>query len=245
MQSYWLGRDQELQDITMKIALDTGIVDHARIKELYSYVIGRAYPYDGPAFIKPVQMPPPPVDLIARAFRETKGGKFNDDSSDLGRISPVWSAIRSSLSAVKSAIEVSRRTSLGWVHGIQPVFYGLDDFKRSAAFSLDAQLLRYCFYYPFITLNSKLWHLREDKLEEVNSVRLYVSTIEHESSYVDIIHEGSVEQYIDSMISHFDKNSRRSITGLWKMIDELGWAPGKEEEAFGKILGLSHDVVVK
>jgi hypothetical protein len=110
-------------------------------------------------------------------------------------------------------------------------------------------LLRFQFFHPFVVLNARLWNLKEDQLEEVSSVRLYISTIENQHAYVDIVSEAAAERYIGSMISHFTASSRRSISKLWRMIEEINWTPGQEEasldEAFGLAQAQGHGIVSK
>lgn len=234
---YWVGNETELREIVLGIAEQMRIEHHAKIKALYDYAVGRAYAYEGRALRMPVSMPPPPVDLISRAFRETKGGEIkNDHTSDQGVISPLWNAIRSSLSATKAVAARARSTSLGWVSGTKLAFYGIEEFNSNIAFFLDAELLRNCFFHPIVVLNAGLWHLDENRVERINNVRLYMNNIESGPVYVDIVSESSAEQYIDAMILHFEKASRRSVSKLWKMIEELVWAPGQAEKALGDVL---------
>jgi hypothetical protein len=72
---YWMGREDDLREIVLRIAQEARIEDTVRVKALYDYVLGRAYPREGTAICGPISMSPPPVDLIATTFRETKGGR--------------------------------------------------------------------------------------------------------------------------------------------------------------------------
>ena len=180
---YWVGWEDDLRKIVLGIAAQASITDHVKIKALYDYAVGRAYPHGGMALKRPVSMPPPPVDLIASAFRETKSGKINsDNTSDQSRLSPVWNAIRSSLSAVQAAKKRARDTSLEYVLGAELKFYGADEFRNSIAFFLDAELLRNGFFHPFVVLNARLWHLNDDQLEEVSSARIQINSLDMSTS---------------------------------------------------------------
>jgi hypothetical protein len=116
---YWVGGPNDLPDIVLRIAKEAKIDDHARIKALYEYAVGRAYPYGETALSSAISIPPPPVDLIARGQIDD-----SDRNSDQGRVNPIWNAIRSSLSAVRAAKAQARSACLSWVHGSQLMFQG-------------------------------------------------------------------------------------------------------------------------
>jgi hypothetical protein len=169
---YWVGWD-DLRKIVLEIAEQTNINEHAKIKALYDYALGRAYPDGGKALSYAITMLPPPVDLIARAFRETKSGKIDSDHTpDQSRINPLWNAIQSVFSAVAAAKTHSRDTTLSYIQQ-EFRFQSVDEFIGLTAFFLDAELLRSGFFHPFVVLNARLWHLNENQLDEVETARLY------------------------------------------------------------------------
>ena len=71
--------------------------------------------------------------------------------------------------------------------------------------------------------------MSDQDLKEIDSVRVYLKNIDGDSFYVDIVSEKAALTYLSSMCSEFERNSRRSISRLWRDIDGLVWEPGQKE----------------
>ena len=124
------------------------------------------------------------------------------------------------------------------VKGENSKFYGKEVFARHVAFFLDADLMRNIFLHPVVILNAKLWHLEGGNLEEVNSVRLFIANVDGNMNYIDLVNDVAVDEYVNNLVLHYSKYARRSISRLWRMIDEISWAPGQNEIQLTKILGV-------
>jgi hypothetical protein len=234
---FWLGREPEI--VIANITERARITEHDKIKQLYDYITSRAFPNGERAINADVSMSPPPVDVTAWSFRETRGGKQTDEQlSERSQTTPVWNAIRAALDASQAARRKARETSIDWVSGPDLKFFKTADFARSTAFFLDSELFRTAFFHSFVVLDARLWRADSNSLTEINSARLYVSTIDHENNYVDVINSSFIQQYINSMVNHYEKASRRSISKQWKLIKEIGWWPGQAEKKLLEILRL-------
>jgi len=183
--SYWLGDSPQLDEIVSRISGEARVVEPSSLHALHTYVVDRAYPHEGRSIRHIVKMPPPPVDLVARAFRETKAGELSDGEDS--RPGPVWNAIRSSLSAVEAAKHRDGQASLGWVHGAAIARDGVEHFLKMTPFFLDAELMRFSYYHPFVTVSARLWSLEDNSIKEIGSSRLYISSIDGSHVYVDIV----------------------------------------------------------
>lgn len=109
-------------------------------RQLYSYLIKRAFP-DGGAVSQNLRLQAPPVTLIANTFRETKGGQ-NRDHDSRGTASPIWSAMRSVLSAMKAAEERYVGAMRSYISGRNPHAYDPSELVKYDAFFFDAELAR-------------------------------------------------------------------------------------------------------
>ena len=239
MMRYWVGVEEDLQKIVLNIAEQANVKNRGAIKALFDYVMSRAYPRNDAAVISPVSMRCPPVDLIARGFRETKNGKDDRDlESEKARINPIWAAIQSSRSAMSAAITKSRNFAFDSIHGYELMFYGIDNFIDWASNYLDTELLRLSYFHPMIVVKSKLWKLDENEISEVMSARIVISSIGYDHFYVDIVNYSYIERYIELMISQFSKESRRSVSEVWKQLQNSEWMPGQAEGSLRAALGL-------
>jgi hypothetical protein len=236
----WVGQEDNLRLIARKLAEQADVADGERLKALYDYAVNRAY-LNGKTEQRAV-VPTPPVDLLARSFRETKRGNLeNDRMTDQTQSSPVWNAIRSSRSAAEAGLAHARGTSLDWIYGRDLAFTGCKDFIRYAAFFLDAELFRTSCFHPFVVLNARLWHLKANEISEIDSARVLIHTIDHDDFYVDIVNAVSIEKYIKSLTSHFKKHSLRHIKKQWNWIEKNHWRPGREAKRLGEALGIVLD----
>ena len=232
---FWLG--WELERVVTNIAEQARITDLRKIKRLHDYVTGRAFVGSIAAVKRGVSMPRPPVDIIAWSFRETRGGEHEDDSSgNRNQPTPVWNAIRAATDAALAVRRKAIETSLDWVYGLDLKFYGTGKFAHFAAFSLDAELFRNVFFHSFVVLDARLWRANPNDISEVKSARLYLSDIDHDNNYVDMVNSKFLDEYIDAMVKHYLKFSRRSISKQWALMKEIGWEPGQDERKLLAIL---------
>jgi hypothetical protein len=235
---HWLGTEAQLRRMVLRIADEIETKDNDRIRRIYNYVIERAYPRDERSLRHHAKVSPPPVDVFSTTFRETKGGELEKEKfGDTNRINPVWSAIRSILAAVEAARKRAKRTSLDWVHGSTIKFNGMDAFCENTTFFLDAELMRYSFFHPFIVLGARLWCLNGDQLNEVQSARLFLKSLNEKNVYVDIVTEHSVDHYIRNMVAHYEQVSRKSNAETWNLLKQLQWQPGQAKDDFRKVIG--------
>lgn len=234
---FWLGYEKQVREMTLAIAEQAKIEHPSKIRALYNYIMSRAYTEEERAVCFPVSLPPPPVDIVSRSYRETKNGKIDEEKTRANnRQGVVWNAMRSCLSA-REAIETrTKNYSLDYVEGNDFLFYGERNFATSMAFFLDASLLRNTYFHPFIVVRSQLWGATDGQLEKLNSARVYVSDIEHGHSYVDIVNFEAINEYISSMVDHYEKAARKSIKAMWDLVDEIGWGPGQKEDELFKVL---------
>jgi hypothetical protein len=231
----WIGWD--LRTIVTNIAEQAKIVDYSRIKRIHDYATARAFVGGERAVIAGAVIDPPPVDVTAWSFRETRGGSRDDENTgDRNQSTPVWNSIRSALDAAHAARLKSKETSLEWIYGLDLKFCGLNNFAHSAAFFLDAELFRSVFFHPFIVLDARLWSADIDGVSEVKSARLYVKDIGHTSSCVDVVNSRFADEYIDAMVKHYRKAAKASVERQWALMEEIGWEPGQARERLLAIL---------
>jgi hypothetical protein len=238
---YWIGREGEIEDIIRTFTSALKLPGPVRLKKIYRYVMSRAYSEDGMALFAPSRMKPPPVQFIARSFRETKGGKdLREGTAETGRISPIWSAARSSLSAINAGLERSRIVGLDYVHLTNPDFHDIKEVISNTAFFLDAELTRACYFHPFIVVGSKLWKICDDTLEEIISSRLIITNMSGENDYVDIVNNDHKDEYISYMIKHFEKESKKHLSKIWSHIYDINWQPGQHKSKLSRACGISN-----
>jgi hypothetical protein len=235
--NYWVGYEHELAGVVDKLASEYALTERRDIRALYDHVVGRAYP-GGIAVLAPTHFPPPPVDVIATAFRETKGGR---ESAEQGKISPAWGAVRSGLSAVDGGLARARYLSLDYVHASLPPYAPEKERVDQTSFFLDAELSRSTYLHPFVLLGAKLWALRDVEVSEVKSARIIVSGIGSETRYVDVVNEDHLDQYMHDMTSHFEAVAKTHIERLWDRIDETGWFPGAASTELLAVLRITEE----
>ncbi|MDR3506500.1 MAG: hypothetical protein P4L64_01250 [Caulobacteraceae bacterium] len=233
--NYWVGREGELAGVVDRLSNEYRLSKHRDIRTLYDHVVGRAYPDDGRALLAPSHVTAPPVEVVATAFRETKGGR---ESAEQGKISPAWGAVRACLSAVDGGLARARILSLDYVHASLPPFTRESERVDQTSFFLDAELTRSTYLHPFVVLGAKLWVLRDAEVSEVKSARIIVSGIESGDRYVDIVNEDHLDQYMSDMTSHFEAASKSHIERLWDHIEEVGWFPGADSINLRAALGI-------
>lgn len=237
IQSYWVGYDFELRAIASAIARDANTKEPAQLQALYEYVVSRAYPHDGLALRHSVVVPAPPIDLTSRAYRETKGGKMPDENLAEGKKSnPSWNAVLSTLSSIRAAQARTRESVLSYLNTEDIKYLGLDNFIESISFFLDAQLMRYVFFHPFIVLNARLWNLEKEDLHEIGSARLFINNINGSDAYVDFVSESRAEEYIQVLTAHFAAAAKKSVSRLWEKLDAIEWEPGQAAEQLAKAI---------
>ena len=236
MQHYWIGVDDDMRHLVRNIAKEIRNLQSRQVQSLYEYFCDRAY-HGEFGVAHALKLTAPPVDLVATAFRETKGGEdMHAAKSGEDRISPFWSAIRSSLSAVEASSKRSRETCLEWIETEGFSFINHAKSVERVAFFFDAELMRMHYFHPIIILEAKLWNLRKERLEEVKSARLFIRSIDGKNAFVDVVSRASAAAYIGDTVAHFTKTSRRSILNTWNLLDTLDWEPGQAEQILGKII---------
>lgn len=206
-------------------------------RQLYSYFIDRVYPKGG-AISQHLRLQPPSVTLIANTFRETKGGQ-NRDHDSRGTASPIWSAIRSVLSAIKAAEARYTHAMRSYISGRNPYAYDPTDLVKYDAFFFDAEVLRVGCFHPIIFCKSRLFCLEGGEVREVDSARLFIRNLDFSSRYVDIVSFNSAESYIAGMISHFEKSSQNAIRKTRERLEALDWSAGQEFAELATAVGLT------
>lgn len=234
--TYWVGKEDELVGVVERLAEEYSLTAQRDMRTLYDHVIGRAYPDDGTAVLAPTHMNAPPVEVVATAFRETKGGR---ESAEQGKISPTWGAVRSSLSAIDGGLARARFLSLDYVHGSLSQFTPEKERVEHTSFFLDAELSRSTYLHAFVVLGAKLWVLRDAEVREVKSARIIVNGIGSGTRYVDIVNEDHLDQYMADMTAHFEAASKAHIERKWNRIEEAGWFPGEATTELLAALGIS------
>jgi hypothetical protein len=228
---HWLGREEHIRELVEIIGQESYYPKSNR-KQLYSYYSGRAYP-EGRAIAHSLRLEPPPVALSATAFRETKGGQLNSQET----ASPLWSAIRSVLSATKAAEDRFFKTMRSYTSGRNPLAYELLELVKHDAFFFDAELLRLGCFHPVIFCKSRLFSLEANEVRDVQSIRLFIRNLDFQSRYVDIVNFDAAELYVDQMVSHFEKVSSSAIRKTWDKLESLNWTPGQAFAQLAKAVG--------
>lgn len=235
--SYWIGNSSEIREIASQFLLESNIEDPEIWRSVHQYTLDRAYPNDGRAINAPVSMRPPPVDMIAHAFRETRNGSNQEKGPDGTRQNPIWSAILSSISATKAARKKTKDACLSYIHAGSHKTTDIEDIISSFSFFLDAELMRNSFFHSFIVVESPLWKLTNDSIEQIKSARLCISSIDSNETTIDIVSYKHSENYIRSMAKHFSKEGRNSIAAMWKWIERVEWEPTGNEDALRALMG--------
>lgn len=245
MELHWIGQDQNLRDVAVEIAKsDDGILKpQASAKDIYDYILKRAYAHTNSVMWYPASMPPPPVDAISTSFRETKGGELPDtettDGSKLKKNNPVWNSIQSVLSSARAVEQQRRNNSLQWIDPKKLLTHGIENFASDFSFSLDVELCRFVFIHQFVVTKSKLWKLQDHEIISIDSARLYIKNVSKNVTYVDVVSEDSVETYVNNLNTCFAKNSRYWISRVWQSMDAVGWYPGQLHDELCNILKMT------
>ena len=155
---HWLGYERHIREL-VEIIEQGSYIPKLNKRQLYSYYSSRAYPA-GRAIAYNLRLEPPPVALNATAFRETKGGQIRERETDSkGTASPLWSAVRSVLSAAKAAENRSASTTRSYTSGRNPYAYDALELVKHDAFFFDAELLRVSCFHPIIFCKSRIYSL--------------------------------------------------------------------------------------
>jgi len=236
VRNHWSGEEQHIRELVAVIG-QTPYYSQLSKKELYSYYGKRAYP-EGRGIAYQLRLRPPPVALVANAFRETKGGQVRGkELDDQGTASPLWSAIRSVLSATRAAENRFLAAMRSNISDRNPHTYDVQELVENDAFFFDAELVRAGCFHSVIFCKSKLFSLEETEITDVQSARLFIRNLDLDSRYVDIVNFDAAEAYIDRMISHFEKASSNAIRKTWDTLESLNWEPGQAFAELGKATG--------
>jgi hypothetical protein len=234
---HWSGYEQHIRELVESIGQEP-FYSKSNKQQLYSYYSNRAYP-EGRAIVHQLRLQPPPVELNAIAFRETKGGQDRTkDVDNQGTASPLWSAIRSVLSAAEAAKQRSFETMRSYTSGRNPYAYDVLELTQLNAFFFDAELMRMACFHPVIFCKSRLFSLEQNEVHAVQSARLFIRNLDFNSRYVDIVNFDMAESYIERMISHFEETSLNAIRKTWDTLEGLSWSPGQASAQLAKAAGL-------
>jgi hypothetical protein len=137
--NHWSGFEEHVRENIELISQDVAFRNCNR-NLLYSHYTSRAHP-DEKQLTYYMTLLQPPVDLIATAFRATKGGTDERETAN-----PIWGAIQSALSATEAA----RRSALSFTKSSTMDFasyrYEPAELVRHIAFFFDAELTRRVFF---------------------------------------------------------------------------------------------------
>jgi|SRR3954452_1358121 hypothetical protein len=234
---HWSGSEEHIRELVNLVSNDPAYRECDK-NLLYGYYSKRSHP-DHFQLAYHSRLSQPPVDVIAAAFRATKGGPEDSDT-----FNPLWGAIQSSLSAVKAAQTRSIETTKSYTW--QPsIFAGSrSEFLRTNATFFDAELLRRVFFHPIVFCKSRLFSL-DSSLTEVHSARIFIRDLDFAFKYVDLVHFDSASQYINSMLDHFELQARQSLRKTKKRLRQLGWETGQAIKEFERALGVSKKLRVR
>lgn len=228
MINHWVGYEDH---IVATITTLASAFPKASKTKLHKYFSDRAYPYSR-AIGHQLHLDPPPIGFLATAFRETKGGETRDRTGGQGSGNPLWSAIRSVLSAADAlqhradavVSDIVGRTSDGTMTA------------RNCAFLFDVEVLRRVLVHPVVFCEAQLFKLEGDAVSPIDAARLAIRDISFGYRYVDIVNVRGAETYIDRCIKHFESRSRSAIKNVWTLLAELEWEPGQAEKHLAQIL---------
>jgi hypothetical protein len=205
MPYFWSGHEEHILEIVEAVSKIPAFQCCNR-NNLYGYYTDRAYP-DGGAIACHTHLPPPPVELIATAFRETKGGSEGNRRFDgQGSNNPLWNAIRSVLAATNAAEARSLEIMRSYTMEIKSYLHD-DALVESQAFFFDAELMRHVCYHPVVFCKARLFQLNDDGLNDIKSARIYVRDLSSKHKYVDVVSIDVAAAYIEQALSHFECHS--------------------------------------
>lgn len=218
---HWSGFDEHVMEIVDLMSQER---DYRKCDKrlLYSYYNGRAYP-DGLELACHMTLLQPAVDLIATAFRATKGG-----SDEREAINPFWSAIQSVLSATTAAKISAVETMKSYTHGFKPYASEQKELVENIAFFFDTELARRVLVHPVIFCKSRLFSVLDD-MTDIRSARILVRNLNFDNA----------AGYIGTMLSDFEKQAHKSIRKTWNRLEELRWQPAQGSKQLAQALGLS------
>ena len=235
VKSYWSGYEEHIRrtvDLTPKEAP----YSNCNRDSLFSYYQRRAYP-DEMELAYPLTLTQPPVDLVATAFRTTKDGS-DENRSKSQSIDPVWNAIQSVLSSSRAvenrAINVADTNSQIFRYG-----WNSKELAQRVAFFYDLELARRIYFHPIIFSKARMFQIDEE-LKDVHTARLFIRNLNFDFEYIDLVSYDNASEYIDSMITHFEKHSKKAIRKTWDRLDDLGWQPGADSGRLSRALGVTN-----
>jgi hypothetical protein len=167
---HWSGYEEHIREAVETLSQDPMCAACDK-KLLYSYYNGRAYPDHRAIAYHHLHLAPPPVEMIATAFRETKSG---NSGRSQGSVNPFWGAVQSVLAATKAAEAESLARTRSYTIGTKSYSSGESDFVHNNAFFFDAELNRAVFLHPVVFCKLRLFRLTDRDAAEVRSARLYV-----------------------------------------------------------------------
>lgn len=234
---FWIGSEEEVKSILKQLRTIVKMEKIAEITLLTDYFYERAYMNHEQGLNSILRNYLPPVDIVTRAWRETKDGKLKEVESGNGLVgNPMWNAIRSAMSASEAVLKNTREASLSWLSINEISYRNAETFVHNLAFFYDAELLRHVIHHPIVVSKARLWNASHSDFQEVSSARCIIQDLNHHWTHVDIVTEAGVEQYIAKATHHFEQSARRAISELWKMIDRIGWEPGGRESLLSNVL---------
>jgi hypothetical protein len=232
----WLGYERHIAELVETLG-STPHYAKANKRALYSYYTERAYPGDK-ALTWEMRLDPPPIDFNATTFRETKGGADRKKEQEGASSQPLWSAIRSVLSATNALDSKFLDTMRSYTSGRSSLAYDAADAIKYDAYFFDLELLRRVCFHPVIFCKARIFHLENDELKEIKSTRIFIQGFDLEVRYVDIVHFGAARDYIRKMTAHFERKSKMAFRKTAKILEGLGWSPGQQSLEFAKVAGL-------
>lgn len=231
LMNHWSGYNSHLRNLVEEIS-QYPAYQNSNGNLLYSYYSRRAFP-DEMELSYHMRLLQPSVDLIATAFRATKSGADERET-----INPLWSAIQSSLSATEAAKIRAVDTMKSYTTDFGPNVNKEIDLIHQNAFFFDTELTRRVFFHPVVFCKSRLFNI-DQGMNEVRSARIFVRDLDFEFKYVDFVNFDGAADYIDAMLRHFEKQSRKSIRRTWDRLEELEWQPGQASNQLVRALGQS------
>lgn len=239
---HWSGHDERISEL-IELILSRPAYRKSDGHLLYSYYSHRAHP-DNRQLTLDLKLLQPPVDLVATAYRATKSGAEEKPRlSDREIMNPIWSTIRSILSATKAVELSSSGATKSWTD-IKPYHLDKTRLAQDLAFFFDVELTRRVLFHPVIFCKARLFCI-DDDLKEVRSARLFVRNLDFQSRYVDLVRFDCAADYIGAMLSDFDKQAHKAIRKTWDRLEELHWQPGQASDRLAQALGFSKRAQVK
>lgn len=230
LREHWSGYEEHIMQLIGKVSTAAPFKNCNKTK-LFEYFLGRAYP-DERELAYELCILQPPVDLIATAFRPTKGNSKEREGNN-----PFWSAIQSLLSSTRAAEHRAVETMRSYTFDMNPLSDTASELTKYLAFFFDEQLTRRAFFHPVICCKSRLFDM-DDDFSEIGSARIFIRNIDFSYRYVDVVNFSKFDAYIETALASFEKQSYKSIRRTWDRLAALHWAPGQSSGELSHALGL-------